>query len=97
MLFGMGGDGNPPTGHLVLDDNNNLNLEKPYYLDHPIYDNITSTMKTFANEIGVDGDNSLIIPFWDEQVKMQITAHPFGGCPMGMGPSEGVVDRVGSF
>ena len=69
---------------MVLDDNKDLNLEKSYYLDHPIYNDITNTMKTFAKEIGVDGDNSLIIPFWDEQVKMQITAHPWEDVPWEM-------------
>ena len=52
-------------------------------------------MKLFAQEIGKDGEDSLIIPLWDTQFRSQISAHPLGGCPMGEDASKGVVDSFG--
>ncbi|HEY6534740.1 MAG TPA: hypothetical protein VIY08_02880 [Candidatus Nitrosocosmicus sp.] len=48
-----------------------------------MYDNIINTMKLFSKEIGRNGESNLVIPFWDEKSKLEITAHPLGGCCMG--------------
>ena len=94
MLFGMGiDDGN---GQLILDkEKDRLDLKIKYNLDHPVYDNIINTMKLFSKEIGRNGESNLVIPFWDEKSKLEITAHPLGGCCMGADSSRGVVDGLG--
>jgi choline dehydrogenase-like flavoprotein len=94
MLFGMGiDDGN---GQLIIDkEKNALDLKNKYNLDHSVYDNIINIMKLFSKEIGQDGASNLFIPFWDEKIKLEITAHPLGGCCMGTDSSQGVVDGFG--
>lgn len=56
-------------------------------------------MKLYAREIGKKGENSLIIPFWDNKNnttnKTQFVAHPIGGCCMGKDSSEGAVNSFG--
>ena len=93
-LFGMGADyGN---GHLVIDRNNCINLMDNYNLNHEVYNSIINAMQQFAQEIGKDGKNSLIIPLWSKgNNKTAISAHPLGGCPMGSDASSGVVDSIG--
>ena len=94
LLFGMGiDDGN---GQLIIDKKKkDLNLKTEYNLDHPVYDNIINTMKLFSKEIGKNGESNLVVPFWDEKIKLEITAHPLGGCCMGSDSSKGVVDGLG--
>jgi choline dehydrogenase-like flavoprotein len=93
-LFGMGADyGN---GQLVIDRNNCINLMDNYDLNHEVYNSIINAMQQFAEEIGKDGKNSLIIPLWSKgNNKTAISAHPLGGCPMGNDASNGVVDSMG--
>ena len=94
ILFGMGADyGN---GHLVIDRNNYLNLRDDYDLNQEMFNSIIMAMQQFAEEIGKDGKNSLMIPLWSKGTnKTAISAHPLGGCPMGRDASNGVVDSMG--
>lgn len=94
VLFGIGRDINT-NSKLILDDKNKINLDKNYDLQQAIYDEILNGMKLFAQQIGKEGENSLIIPLWDTQSRRQISAHPLGGCPMGFDASNGVVDSLG--
>jgi cholesterol oxidase len=94
VLFGMGRDNNA-TSKLILDNGNIIDLDSNYNLQQPIFDQIISGMKLFAQKIGKEGENSLIVPLWDTQSRRQISAHPLGGCPMGDDASNGVVDSLG--
>ena len=49
----------------------------------------------FAKEIGTKGEDSVIIPSWDSENRIQISAHPLGGCPMGNNSNEGIVNSMG--
>ena len=94
VLFGIGRDNNT-TSKLILDNRNRIDLDNNYNLQQPIFDQIINGMKLFAEKIGKEGENSLIIPLWDTQSRRQISAHPLGGCPMGDDASNGVVDSLG--
>jgi GMC oxidoreductase len=94
VLFGMGRDNND-TSKLILDNRNIIDLDIDYDLEQPIFDQIISGMKFFAQKIGKEGEDSLIVPLWDTRSKRQISAHPLGGCPMGDDASNGVVDSLG--
>jgi hypothetical protein len=95
ILFGIGRDVNKESNLFWNDKDNQIDLDKDYNLDQEIYDKILNGMKLFAQEIGKEGENSLIIPLWDTQSKTQISAHPIGGCPMADDASNGVVDSLG--
>lgn len=94
VLFGMGRDNNT-SSKLILDNRNRIDLDSNYDLQQSIFDQIINGMKLFAQEIGKEGENSLLIPLWDTQSRRQISAHPLGGCPMGDDASNGVVDSLG--
>jgi cholesterol oxidase len=94
VLFGMGRDINN-TSKLILDSRKAIDLDRDYDLQQPIFGQIIGGMKLFAQKIGKEGENSLIVPLWDTQAKRQISAHPLGGCPMGDDASNGVVDSLG--
>jgi cholesterol oxidase len=95
VLFGMGRDVSSKS-NLIFDNNKNkIDLDANYDLNQPIYKSMLDAMKLFAKEIGKEGENSLLVPFWDTQSKTQITAHPIGGCPMADNASKGVVDSFG--
>lgn len=93
VLFGMGRD--RPVGQLVEGDKGALTLDAPYDLGQEVYDDIVDRMRLFAREVGRDGEANLTIPFWDERAKLALTAHPLGGCPMGLDAADAVVDGVG--
>ena len=94
ILFGMGADDG--NGHLVIDGNNYLNLRDEYDLNQEVFKSMIMAMEQFAEEIGEDGKNSLMIPLWGKgNNKTAISAHPLGGCPMGSDASNGVVDSMG--
>jgi cholesterol oxidase len=94
ILFRMGADSG--NGHLVIDRDNYLSLKDDYDLNHEVYNLIILAMQQFAEEIGKDGKYSLMIPLWGKgNNKTAISAHPFGGCPMGNDASTGVVDSMG--
>jgi hypothetical protein len=94
ILFGIGRDNNTAS-KLTLNKTNRIDLDGDYNLQQEIYDKILNGMKMFAQRIGKESDNSLIIPLWDTQSKRQISAHPIGGCSMGNDASNGVVDSFG--
>jgi len=94
VLFGIGRDNNT-TSKLTLGNRNRIDLDNNYNLQQPIFDQIINGMKLFAQKIGKEEENSLIIPLWDTQSRRQISAHPLGGCPMGDEASNGVVDSLG--
>jgi cholesterol oxidase len=94
VLFGIGRDDNT-TSKLILSNRSKIDLDNNYDLHQPIFDQIINGMKLFAQKIGKEGENSLIIPLWDTQSRTQISAHPLGGCPMGDDASNGVVDSLG--
>src|SRR5215217_5784357 len=94
VLFGIGRDNNT-TSKLTLGNRNRIDLDNNYNLQQPIFDQIINGMKLFAQKIGKEEENSLIIPLWDTQSRRQISAHPIGGCPMGDDASNGVVDSFG--
>src|SRR5215213_3584447 len=94
ILFGIGRDNNT-TSKLTLDNRNRIDLNINYNLEQPIFDQIINGMKLFAQNVGKEGENSLMIPLWDTQSRRQISAHPIGGCPMGNDASNGVVDSFG--
>ena len=98
LLFGIGLD--KANGHLKINEKTNeIDLLDKYELDdkkQPIVKSITDMMKLFANQIGQNGEDSLIMPFWDSKNdRQQITAHPLGGCPMGEDATTGVVNSFG--
>jgi cholesterol oxidase len=94
ILFGIGRDSNT-TSKLTLGNENRIDLDNDYNLQQPTYDKILNGMKMFAQRIGKEADNSLIIPLWDIQSRRQISAHPIGGCSMGHDASNGVIDSLG--
>ena len=94
VLFGIGRDNNT-TSKLTLNNTSAIDLDSDYNLQQDIYDKILNGMMMFAQKIGKEADNSLLIPLWDTQSKRQISAHPIGGCPMGDDASNGVVDSFG--
>ena len=94
VLFGIGRDNNT-TSKLILGNGNRIDLDNNYDLQQPIFDQIIGGMKLFAQKIGKEGENSLVIPLWDTQSRNAISAHPLGGCPMGDDASNGVVDSNG--
>jgi choline dehydrogenase-like flavoprotein len=92
ILFGMGQDSDPP-GQLFLDENSSLKAK--YNLNQPIYEKMIKIMKMFAKEIGTKGEDSVVIPLWDTMNRIQVSAHPLGGCPMGSNSNDGVVNSIG--
>lgn len=65
----MGADSG--NGHLVIDRNNYLILKDDYDLNQEVYDLMILAMQQFAEEIGKDGKDSLMIPLWGKGNKLQ--------------------------
>ena len=93
VLFGMARD--EQSGRLVEDGNGGVTLERPYDFDQGVYGDLVERMRLFAAKMSTEGESSLTIPFWDEVAKLELTAHPLGGCPMGKDALAGVVDGLG--
>jgi cholesterol oxidase len=94
VLFGMGQDNEIP-GQLFIDEYNSLSSK--YDLDQPIYEKMIKTMRLFADRIGVNGEDGIVIPLWNDRNRIQISAHPLGGCPMGEDATAGVVNSKGQL
>ena len=94
VLFGMGQD-NANPGQLFIDKYNSLSSK--YDLHQPIYEEMIKTMKMFADRVGVNGADGLVIPLWNDTNRIQISAHPLGGCPMGEDATAGVVNSKGQL
>lgn len=96
ILFGMGQDDAHGT-QLRIDKSGNFTLKDEYDLDQLVYEKMVETMKMFAHEIAADGNAGIVIPSWNESKKIQITAHPLGGCPMAKSAAEGAVNSKGQI
>jgi cholesterol oxidase len=89
-LLGMGRD--VPDGRMHLLDDGQLEVEwTKGGASRPYFDRVRGEMRELARELGGEfRDNPL---WWLNRV---ITVHPLGGCPMGRGPEEGVIDSWGN-
>ncbi len=63
VLIGIGRDDNT-TSKLILGNRNKIDLDNNYDLHQPIFDQIINGMKLFAQKIGKEGENSLVIPIY---------------------------------
>ena len=52
-------------------------------------------MRMFAKEIGLNGENSLIIPLWNDTKRIQTSAHPLADAQLGNDSNKGVVNSMG--
>jgi len=86
-LLGMGHD--VPDGHMRLRDGN-LDIEWTSRGSRAYFDGMNGTMRAMARAVG---GHYWPAPLW--WLNLVITVHPLGGCPMGAGPSSGVVDQWG--
>lgn len=86
-LLGMGRD--LPTGRFSMEGKW---LQTDWRLDDSkaYFDRLKGTMREVADYLEAD---FVVNPTW--LLKRVITVHPLGGCPMGRGPHEGVVDAHG--
>jgi cholesterol oxidase len=87
-FFLMGRDAS--DGRLALDAKGNLQLLWNWRESEPLL----SRMRRYLEELGRGYGGAMLIPqpWWPLTLG---TVHPLGGCPMGRGVSEGVVDSSG--
>lgn len=87
-MLGMGRD--TPGSEMTLEDGR---LEVGWQLDasRPYFDRVRTCMRQLAEALGGDWSEN---PLW--RVGRVITVHPLGGCAMGEGPDDGVVDDHGA-
>ena len=55
-------------------------------------------MKGLAEDMGLNGSNSLLIPLYDPNNTARnntVVVHPLGGCSMGKDRTKGVVNHIG--
>ena len=88
-MLGMGLD--IPGGVMSLDENNFLALDWTSSDSDEYFDRVKETMKTVAQHLDAE---FLEDPLSHLHGKV-ITVHPVGGCSMGRGPEEGVIDNRG--
>jgi cholesterol oxidase len=89
-LLGMGLD--IPGGLMSLDDDKKyLELKTSADDSLELVTRVIKTMRAIASELGADFD---VNPLWHLHRRL-ITVHPVGGCSMGHGIEDGVVDRHG--
>ena len=85
-LLGMGRD--IPDGRLRL-RGEKLDLDWSLENSKEYFDGVKEKMREIAESLGAKR-------FVDNLAHYLITVHPLGGCPMGRGPEEGVVDSCGA-
>jgi cholesterol oxidase len=85
-LLGMGRD--IPDGTMEL-RGEKLNVDWRVEKSEPYFDAIRGTMRDIANELGARYADPL------KRFNRLVTVHPLGGCPMGRGKNEGVVNSYG--
>jgi cholesterol oxidase len=85
-LLGMGRD--IPDGMLRL-RGEKLDLDWSPENSREYFDNVREKMQEIAESLDAK-------KFVDNLALYLITVHPLGGCPMGRGPEEGVVDSCGA-
>lgn len=88
-LLGMGRD--IPNGRMSLDDDGGLSNDWSTKASKEYFMRVRAVMKEMADVWGAGRfqDN----PLW--YLNRVVTVHPLGGCPMGTGPEQGVVDPYG--
>lgn len=86
-LFSMGRD--TPDGRMSLGEGGELEIDWDKE-SSPVFEEIRRTARSIAGTLG--GEFRDNIPWFAGRV---ITVHPLGGCPMGSGPEDGVVDSYG--
>lgn len=96
MLTCMGVDN--AGGKLKL-ENDVLQLDGDYDLSQSLFTEIIKTLEKFAEIVGKNGRDSLLIPLWhaDPKKRTQFVLHPLGGCPMGRDADSGVVTGLGEI
>jgi cholesterol oxidase len=85
-LLGMGRD--IPDGRLML-RGGKLDLDWSPENSREYFDGVREKMREIAESLGAKR-------FVDNLALYLTTVHPLGGCPMGRGPEEGVVDSCGA-
>jgi len=88
-LLAMGLD--VPNGVISLDNRGNLALDWSPDRSSEYFSRVIEAMKEIAKELGGEMQ---VDPLWHLRHKV-VTVHPVGGCSMGTGPDDGVVDSHG--
>jgi cholesterol oxidase len=86
-LLGMGRD--VPDGELTLEDGY-LECDWTTKTSQAYYEAVKRSMEDICRVLGANFKDE---PLW--YFKRNVTSHPVGGCPMGVGPADGVVDEFG--
>ncbi len=87
-MLGMGRD--IPDGVMSLVDDDTLDVDWNIARSREFFARVRETMEILARGLGADfHDNPMSL------INRLITVHPLGGCPMGRGAHEGVVDAHG--
>ena len=86
-MLGMGRD--VPNGRMSL-KGRWLNLDWRIDASQAYFDRVRATMAEIARQL--DGEFT-INPLW--YLRMLVTVHGLGGCPMGRSPAEGTVNSYG--
>lgn len=87
-LLAMGRD--IPDGHMRLTEDGMLGVDWTTHSSKAYFQRIRETMEEIADVLGGRLQHNPL-----GYLSRVITVHPLGGCPMGRGPGEGVVDANG--
>jgi cholesterol oxidase len=86
-LLGMGRE--RPLGRMRLGRGGLLDVEWSFAEARQYFDRVRSTVRAIAQELGGEFEDNVL---W--RLNASVTAHPLGGCPLGLTSAEGVVDPV---
>jgi cholesterol oxidase len=78
------------NGTIQLNDTDELNVDWPYEENAPLYDKVRTLIRDISNAAG----GKYVENLWERNHK-SFTAHPLGGCVMGVSPDDSVVDPNG--